>query len=426
MSGQVRFTRKHNGFYHGKFVGDHTPANFHRAGGRPYLVLSPRKVLKAWGHDIDNATWAMNKESIQFKRMKVNTTEARYETGVLSDKTIAALIYNPTEAKLAMTPEARAEIDAHNKAAAERRHNIQLSQQQQRIADAVDRAGDVDPIDACVETVFYPNENSEHLDWGADTSDFPEYMDADSIQVTPPRTGGGAHGLKIFARDGLEVFTPWVRVNGIWCRCIPVLNKDRHWLVTDPEDLNEIREYGHDINGMDITMPNEPIPPRHKAGVLKLHYALANGIRRYGAPGLPRKLLEEWLDDVQIIKRALLAMSMAMGQYDVHAETRDLKSRGINKYEAMIRSRFGRRPPAYKKYDYNEWTNEMQGADPTISEWITRQNHHSRAMSEASNRADKYWDATHEARTKYNDALIRCKEREDTYAAIIRVLYPAG
>ncbi len=432
---RVAFDSPRKGFRHARIVGK-WPPEFHRERG-PQLVLAPDKGpgprLKAWGHGLDRS-WTINGETVAFALRKTGSPQSRYEA--VLDPAVSRRIVNAAPGADASgddwTPEqGREEREARIQAAVKRqkeRERKRLAQrsrsQAQRIALAVERAGPGEPIDACVETVFRPDPRSEHLAWRGSTAGWPEWMDARAITITPPRTGGGHHCLDLHAPGVRHDRAPMIRVNGVWCWCCPVGGQaGHHWLTCDPEDMHEIRAYGEDLAAEDIELANEPVPPRTQTAVRALHLLLTCG-DRYG-PGMDHDMYRGWMADVREIERALIGMTGAQGQVDVYRSMQDRCASEVVRLERLCRSRYGRRPAAYRDYAFSAWVSEVGASDKKVSGWMYNAGENSKGEATARGRADRLDARVAEQREKYDAAITRCLQREAEYADAIDILYRA-
>ena len=296
--------------------------------------------------------------------------------------------------------------------------------QSDRIARALDRIGDVEPIDACVETVFRPDERDpKHLKWIGDVSAWPEWMDAREVKVSPPTTGGGGHGLDLHAPGLRYDRAPMLRVNGVWVWFVPLGSRPGHHMgVCDTVDLPEIRGYGEDLEAADIEMPNHPIPPRAQVSVRKMHLLLQDPRDRYG-PGMDAAMYRPWMADVRAIERAVMGISSAQGQVDIYCEMDERDLSAALRMRDCIDCRYRRRPPAYKDYSLDEWMEELN--DPKLNGWKNRIEVCKKAARQSGTRADSIRHSIEKLRAQYDAAIGRCVEREEEYADLIQVLYPA-
>ena len=393
------------------------PIQFHRAGSAR-LIIAPDKGegprLKAWGHDIEKTVWNINGVDISLElrqRAKKNgKVENRYEV-VLTAEQYTALTGTAVAS------------NAHGKKKPASQTSITRTAAPVAAKQVADEAvEEIEFIDACVETVFTPDERSVHLDWNGDVSDFPSYMDAHSITITPPRTGGGHHYVSLHAPGIKYERVPFVRLNNVWGWCVPLHGKPGHHTINfDPEDMHEIRAFGEDMDLTDLELPNEPIPPRHQEGVYKLSIHL----RRQGLGGIPIVKYRAWVADCKIIGRALIGMTSAQGQADFHNSKAENARSEADRFNQLIRSRYTRRPLAYRDYNLVQWTEEVGDHDPKISGWLYNYEQNMKAAEAAEDNADRYSEKVDALRNKYDAALSRCKEREEEYAEHIRVLYPA-
>ena len=150
------------------------PIQFHRVRAAR-LILAPDKGegprLKAWGHDIEKTVWNINGVNIGLelrqKARKNGKVENRYET-VLTAEQYAAL-----------TGTATSSVPAKKKSTSQTATRITRTAAPVAAKQVVDETvEEIEFIDACIETVFSPDERSVHLNWQGDVSDFPSYMDA--------------------------------------------------------------------------------------------------------------------------------------------------------------------------------------------------------------------------------------------------------
>ena len=296
--------------------------------------------------------------------------------------------------------------------------------QERRIEQALDRIGNVEPIDACVETIFRPDERDpKHLKWIGDVSAWPEWMDAREVRISPPQTGGGHHGIDLHAPGLRYDRAPMLRLNGVWCWFVPIGGRPGHHMgVCDTVDLPEIRGYGEDLEAADIEMPNHPIPPRAQVSIRKMHLLLQAPGDKYG-PGMDAAMYRPWMRDVRAIERSVMGISSAQGQADIYREMDERDLSAALRLRDCIDARFRRRPPAYKDYSLDDWLEELN--DPKLNGWQNRIKVCNKAARQSGARADSIQDSIEKLRAQYDAAIGRCVEREEEYADLIQVLYPA-
>ena len=212
-----------------------------------------------------------------------------------------------------------------------------------------------------------------------------------------------------------------MRLNNVWGWCTPYGKPGYHLLSFDPEDMHEIRAFGEDMDPADLELPNEPIPPRHRDGVYKLSIHL----RRQGLGGVPIAKYRTWVADCRTIGRALIGMASSQGQADFYDAQGEKARSEANRFNTLVRSRYSRRPPAYRDYDLAQWTDEVGEHDLKINGWLHNYQQNMYAAETAEDKADRIIGKIDALREVYDTALSRCKEYEEEYAEHIRVLYPA-
>ena len=444
--------------------------------------------IKGWGHDIEKHLWGFNEVGLNFKLKETESSggfffpRSRYEV-IPGEEAILAILANQPQVEATTedlnalagalanrpsrsppppppppppdrdqlekqaakeraaaieetgydprSPAAIAERQARMAAAAAsqkareaRRATQRSSSQARRIERAVERAGDAEPIDACVETVFRPDERDrENLKWIGDVSGWPEWLDAREVRITPQYTGGGGHGLDLHAPGLRYDRAPMLRVNGVWCWFVPIGGRPGHHMgMCDTVDLPEIREYGEDLAAADLELPNEPIPPRTQTAVRKMHRLLQPPGDKYGA-GMDAEMYRPWMADVRAIERAVMGISQAQGQADIYREMDDRDLTTALRLRDCIDCRYRRRPPAYRDYTLDDWMAELN--DPKLNGWRGRIKACKKAARRSGERADSIQESIENLRAQYDAAIGRCVEREEEYADLIQVLYPA-
>ena len=275
-----------------------------------------------------------------------------------------------------------------------------------RIKSAADRHADRVPLDMCVTSPFEPGE-SEWSAWEGDVSSWPPWMMASSLSSTPPKTGGGAHGMRLVAHGLRGAFH--IRINGVWCWGVPIHGEGggSFMLSCDPADLLEVREW----DGEELDW--EPVPPRSRGSVRALHHLVG---------GLPEVVYWMWTRAVREIDETLMGMTVAQGQVDYHdnALARDTATR--DRLQACLASSFKKRPRAYRDYDINDWLDEVGGKP---MEWQGRISTIEGSLSKLVSRREKIAERVSVLRLRHNVALERCLQLESEYAPAIAVLHEA-
>ena len=360
------------------------------------------------------------RERLEWDRKRLEAQAAKERA-----KNIEETGFDPHSPAAIAERQARLEAGVRRQKERERARAKQRSRSQSdRIARALDRIGDVEPIDACVETVFRPDERDpKHLKWIGDVSAWPEWMDAREVRISPPQTGGGHHGIDLHAPGLRYDRAPMLRMNGVWCWFVPIGSRPGHHMgMCDTVDLPEIREYGEDLAAADLELPNEPIPPRAQVSIRKMHLLLQAPGDKYG-PGMDAAMYRPWMRDVRAIERSVMGLSSAQGQVDIYGEMCDRDLSAAIRLDGLIEARFRRRPPAYKDYSLGDWEEELN--DPKIKGWRSRIDVCKKASRQSGARAASIQASIDKLRAQYDAAISRCVEREEEYADLIQVLYPA-
>lgn len=273
-----------------------------------------------------------------------------------------------------------------------------------------------DWTDMCIEVRFDP------ATWRGRIEDIPEWMGrVNWIEITPPHIiGGGPHVIRMEAPDlgPGENLPPMIRINGVWCYLYPSFDRqdrDGTWiyggrwnLVADPRDLDMIRSYGHDIQ-----MDKEPVPPRSRSGVRRLHRALPDG--------LDSTTYDAWLADVATLEQSILGITNAQGQLDLHQhKLRQLRA-GQRHLEGLVNRRYRRRPKEAQAHTQKQWLEALK--DDYAVDWARKAQD---VISQVAitikdcQRYDEYIEDRYEA---YEAALDRCESREAEYADEIKSLW---
>ena len=360
------------------------------------------------------------RERLEWDRKRLEEKAAKERA-----KNIEETGYDPRSPEAIAERQARLEAGVRRQKEREANRARQRSRSQaQRIERAVERAGDAEPIDACVETIFRPDERDpKHLRWIGEVSAWPEWLDAREVRISPPSTGGSWHGLDLHAPGLRYDKAPMLRVNGVWCWFVPIGSRPGHHMgVCDTVDLPEIREYGEDLAAADIELPNEPIPPRTQTAIRKMHLLLKDPGDKYGA-GMDGAMYRPWMADVRAIERSVMGISSAQGQADIYREMDERDLTAALRLRDLIDTRYRRRPPAYKDYSLEEWMEELN--DPKLNGWKNRIEVCKKAARQSGARADSIQESIEKLRAQYDAAIGRCVEREEEYADLIQVLYPA-
>ena len=258
--------------------------------------------------------------------------------------------------------------------------------------------------DFCVETRF--EEGGKYGALVGSVEAWPEWLKAESISITPPRTSGGWHCITFDTGHTDRRFPgklPWLRVNGIWCYASPTSEpvgnqydfRGKFLLLCDPDDMNIIRSYGKDIAG-DITLENEPLIPRDRNWMRLIHRILDAGLSR-----------EEWLgwnDDLKKLRNAIRGMCQAQGQADFYTSAIEGNRSRAAHYERAVQRRL--------KYTEGVKDRHVRSYEHKANVAREYEQKNTLRLEDYNKYVDKHREA-HEA------ALAACEAREAKYAAEI-------
>jgi len=287
-------------------------------------------------------------------------------------------------------------------------------------ADEDEMGGPGDYRDGGVETLFTEDTSRPWASWRGDVSGFPEWLQAISIAITPPVTGGGWHSitLKSNLHSSAVEKAMMLRVNGVWCVGMPVVDKfdasgqgrfaGTFWYQADIDDLEEIRSYGDGLTVPNLV--NEPIPPRTKGAIFRLRRLVS----------LPYAEDAAWQADIKQLWQGLVGIGAGQGQLDVHTSQMHRYARRQQHYDRLLRQAWGR---ASTGMALEAWANSESG-DP--KKWLAASREMGSIKRHYYDRVASYQTSVAQSRTQYEEALARCVAREERYADVIPHLYPAG
>ena len=308
---------------------------------------------------------------------------------------------------------------------------LQLIEDQGDHFDGDDDRGADGYLDCCIEATFDPERTDSHGKWIGSPIDPPGWINLRSIKITPPITSGGPHGVHLDA-PGIEAHNPygdnWVpllRINGVWCHLQPIADLRRSkgvysfggrvTALCEPDLMDEIRDYQHDL-GLE-PLPNEPLPPRGRMPLRRLCLAL----RRSGRGNEANELYSPWLEDVLKIRNAVHGACYAQGQIDYYKNKTRSLSRSLKSKQDLMEARWRRAVRSGELRDVDEWVAS------TDDRYVRKWHNHAQGMAAArlrNNEQVSYMEKQVKDRLQsVRDAILRCEEREEKYADLIRYLY---
>lgn len=264
--------------------------------------------------------------------------------------------------------------------------------------------------DACVETVFAPGSRVYHA-WQADVSEFPRWLRAKSISITPTHPGGGPWGatLRTDIPEHRAADVQMLRVNGVWGQATPVIDhydasgqgefRGTFQVSFDPDMIEEIRQYGHG----ELAAPpldDAPIPPRSQAALARLR-EIAH---------IPPVDYLTWRRDIRALRTSLIGLVYGAGQADVH-------NRILRTYAGQLR--YAERGIARAEAAANPPTDpaDIAEAREKATYWRAKLSGQQQRVADLETKLDK-------SREAYDAALARCETREAAYADAIPAMYP--
>ena len=171
------------------------------------------------------------------------------------------------------------------------------------------------------------------------------------------------------------------------------------WALTfDPVHADAIRGFGKDNPEEDITLPNEPIPPRNRQAIKDISRAVGSlGYNTYMS----------WQADVKILQYHPIQMSMGDRQAGYYRHYAERNRNKIAHYEKITKARLARFP----------------GGDRYTAKWGNLIEDYRAALNRCSERAGPIEGQVIKLRDEHSAALVRCEGREKTYESAIRYLY---
>lgn len=265
-------------------------------------------------------------------------------------------------------------------------------------------------LDVCFETRFDPSNTDKAGRWRGNPGDLPAWMRAEEIAITPPRTGGGPHHVELRAGGILRDDVKLLRVNGVWMIAWPLGERQGTWLLqADPLEMEAIRDYMNSSDSAEVE-PDEPMPPRSRAAVRRIHRDV----------GLTRGDYYAWTGAVRDINNCIMAMSTTQGQIDYYERKTVRCYAAARRYEGLM-----------NKY----WLKDTRGevalkdyidASPRdeIRKWHRLGSLAAEAADKASERAGQLAGRCDELRHTYEEAMETAMKFEAEYAPVIRYMHP--
>lgn len=379
------------------------PEQFHRHRKAPVLEMRGKAVY-AYGTHLDVVSVHLNGQTLDFKR------DVAY-TSVHEDRFVCP-----------MTP---AELESIRTWERPRRQwrppELSEAQIERRVQELMaERGGEY--LDVCVETRFEAVPGSEHSDWSGDVLDWPEWMGARSVFVSPPETSGGAHGVRMEAPGLRRKGYPTIRLNGVWMLSGPGSGEGEALLWCDPVELGVVREYGS-VEGDTLTLPNQPSSIRTRRDVKALHSLLKR--EKYG-PGLPAKAYRPWTEACMELSNAVGVLAVWQGQVDYNRRTARRCEVEAETLEARVKARFDQRPPAYLTYSMVDWVEEVgDGKYVKPRTWLERARKLRVGAKECSDRVQALMTTILEKRGKYHRAVGVIEQLEAEWEDLVLLRHEA-
>lgn len=385
------------------------PEQFHRHRKAPVLEIRG-KCVYAYGTHIDKVMWFLNGLDLRFKPdpMYRSEHEDRFLTEAMTPGQLSGIrSYEPPRKVWKPPVLSEKQIEA-------------------RIATLTAERG-LDYLDACVESRFAPNPKADYLPWQGDTSDWPEWMEATSVTVTPQSTGGSWHCVEMHAPGVVRRGYPPVRLNDVWLLTMPGGSDPSSGKIMglcDPADLEEVRSYGRDPTpGADLRLPNEPIPVLTRRALKGLSSLLRT--EKYG-PGLPGSAFYPWEKAVKTWQDKTTAMAGLQGQVDFHARNTARLDGEADRLQGLVRSHYAKRKPAYRDYTIQDWLAEQEdGKYVKPRAWWARAEECRQAAMGSLADHDRLKAAVEAAREAAGEAAGKIEELNDEWADLVVLLHPA-
>ena len=389
----VSFGRNRGGFRHAD--ASTLPSEFHRSRpNSPLMTFAPGNRLKAWGTNLDGVPYNINGEIVYFDEQS-----GELFTAYLTSAQVRTIISNQ--------PGSDDEPDPPSS------RNF---------------APDPDGfLDVCIETTFDEDSRASYYRWTGNVANFPEWMgDVNSISVTPPQTGGGWHDVRLDAPDADLVNKGVVslRLNGVWMYVMPIADVTdennhirfggRYSLICDPEDLEEVRSYGQGLASV-VELDDEPMAPRSRAMVRKVHHAVAGGISD--------SVYWEWLAAIKKLVDSVCGMAATQGQVDYYSSSAQRNLNRSNHYLRLVTKYYNKRADAYKDYTVKAWVDEA--GDRNVKSWWNSHRSLNSASEDSQRNADRLSQIVSDRRQIHDEALAKCEEFEALYSDGIKYLLPA-
>jgi len=397
-------SKRHGCLVMSRWVG-RIPEQFHRHRSAPVLELAGGTTVRAYGTHIDRCTWFVNGQTLRFQvdPTYLSDHEDRFLC-VLDAETIGKLrTWQPPRKTWQPKELSEEQIEARITELRKARSGVYL--------------------DVCVETRFEPDPRADSLPWVGDVSEWPEWMEARSVKVSPPRTSGSGPIVRFDAPGIRKRGYPTVRLNNVWLVTGPW--GDEVAGHCDPVELNEIRLFARGLaEDVDISLPNEPARVRTMGQVGALHKLLQ--VSRYGR-GLPSRAFRPWREGCMAINNALGAMAVGQGQADYNRSQEERCRAEAERLEDRVQRLYERRKPAYLDYDLPDWLAEQEdGKYVKPREWDGRARDLRADVEECRNKARRLEDGVTAARVKYNEAVGRIEVLEDEWEDLVALLYPVA
>lgn len=259
-------------------------------------------------------------------------------------------------------------------------------------------------LDVSVEASFTGERIWRHH-WEGDITRSPKWMDVRRIGITPPETTGGAHGLLLEVGCELRHLPHSVRVNGHWCRWMP-LSTTTLILNADPLDIAAIRE------GEPGEPETVPVPAYDRNTIHKLYHAVK----------FPAADCRTWARAAETMRNKHLGMCTFIGQQDYYRRViRRLENEKIRK-QGYLAARFRRRADAYQNHAIDEWAEEVRGKP---LEWLNRIDAIEQTyLPRCKARYEDFGISIAEMRHEADAAEAQIDEFSEPYEDAIRFLYP--
>ena len=268
-------------------------------------------------------------------------------------------------------------------------------------------------LDGCIETQFAPIRADRPWDgmWRGSVENFPDWMQAESIEASPPNTGGQGPYI-ILNAPGLKKYNiHTLRVNGQW---LGVSGKGPYYLHGTPDEVDAARDYGQDLDIEHLELENEPIRPRTHYWVRQLSRSLPRG--------LPENVYWEWTGAVRKLWGVQFGISTQIGQarHARYWEQHHLKRKA--QLERCISTRFNKRTAAFADYSREQWVNEVQ--DKYVKKWAYEIGQLNQGIEKCRQRAEPMEAKAEQLEEQYADLLETITGYEERYEDAIRYLFP--